>query len=49
MGQLLKLTGDRGITLTWRPTIIHDLHEAQTYLYSSTGRPTYNDTPIRLR
>ena len=31
------------VTLTWRPTILHDLHEAQTYLYSSTGTGPYND------
>ena len=44
MGQLLKLTqAITDVTLTWRPTIIHDLHEAQTYLYSSTGTGPYND------
>ena len=51
MGQLLELT--RAITrftLTWHPTILHDLHEAQTYLYSSTGTGPYNDAldPITI-
>src|SRR5438270_9271422 len=38
MGQYLKLT--QNITkmfLDWHPTIGHDLHEAQSYLYISTG------------
>jgi hypothetical protein len=44
MGQLLKLTqAINNLTLTWHPTIVHDLHEAQTYLYSSTGTGPYND------
>ena len=44
MGQLLELTqAMTRVTLTWRPTILHDLHEAQTYLYSSTGTGPYND------
>jgi hypothetical protein len=44
MGQLLKLTqAVTGITLEWHPTIVHDLHEAQTYLYASTGTGPYND------
>jgi hypothetical protein len=30
-------------TLEWHPTVIHDLHEAQTYLYSSTGTGPYNN------
>jgi hypothetical protein len=29
--------------LQWYPTVMHDLHEAQTYLYSSTGTGPYND------
>ena len=29
--------------LQWTPTVMHDLHEAQTYLYSSTGTGPYND------
>src|SRR6478735_2991459 len=44
MGQLLELT--KTITrmqLQWYPTVMHDLHEAQTYLYSSTGTGPYND------
>ena len=44
MGQFLELT--KAVTRTqlqWNPTIMHDLHEAQTYLYSSTGTGPYND------
>ena len=43
MGQYLKLT--QNITagvLEWRPTVLHDLHEAQSYLYVSTGTGPYN-------
>jgi len=43
MGQYLKLT--QAITagvLEWRPTVLHDLHEAQSYLYVSTGTGPYN-------
>ena len=43
MGQLLHLT--QNITdgmLEWHPTIFHDLHEAQSYLYTSTGTGPYN-------
>ncbi len=43
MGQRLALT--RNITkvlLEWHPTILHDLHEAQSYLYISTGTGPYN-------
>ena len=29
--------------LDWKPTIMHDLHEAQTYLYASTGTGPYNE------
>ena len=44
MGQFLKLTqAVTKETLEWHPTVIHDLHEAQTYLYSSTGTGPYND------
>jgi hypothetical protein len=44
MGQFLELTkAVTRLTLDWRPTILHDLHEAQTYLYSSTGTGPYND------
>ncbi len=51
MGQYLKLTqAVTDVTLAWRPTIIHDLHEAQTYLYTSTGTGPYNDAldPITI-
>ncbi len=44
MGQFLELT--KAVTrmqLQWTPTVMHDLHEAQTYLYSSTGTGPYND------
>jgi Zinc carboxypeptidase len=44
MGQFLKLT--QAVTreqLEWHPTVMHDLHEAQTYLYASTGTGPYND------
>jgi hypothetical protein len=44
MGQMLKLTQNvnRG-ALEWRPLVLHDLHEAATYLYSSTGTGPYNE------
>jgi hypothetical protein len=51
MGQFLKLTqAVTNLTLEWRPTITHDLHEAQTYLYTSTGTGPYNDAldPITI-
>jgi hypothetical protein len=51
MGQYLKLTqAVTNLTLEWRPTITHDLHEAQTYLYTSTGTGPYNDAldPITI-
>src|SRR5258708_38646386 len=43
MGKYLKLTQHftAGI-LEWRPTVVHDLHEAQSYLYVSTGTGPYN-------
>ncbi|HEX5262080.1 MAG TPA: M14 family zinc carboxypeptidase, partial [Phenylobacterium sp.] len=43
MGQYLKLTQNitKGV-LEWRPTVLHDLHEAQSYLYVSTGTGPYN-------
>lgn len=44
MGQYLALT--KNITKTfldWKPQVMHDLHEAQTYLYSSTGSGPYNN------
>ena len=43
MGQFLKLT--QNITrsvLEWHPTVLHDLHEARSYLYVSTGTGPYN-------
>ncbi len=44
MGQFLALT--RNVTkvqLEWFPIIMHDLHEAQNYLYASTGTGPYNE------
>ncbi len=43
IGQVLKLTQNitRGV-LEWHPTVLHDLHEAQSYLYVSTGTGPYN-------
>ncbi len=43
MGQVLKVTQNftRSI-LEWHPTILHDLHEAQSYLYISAGTGPYN-------
>jgi hypothetical protein len=51
MGQYLKLT--QNITkevLEWHPTVLHDLHEAQSYLYVSTGTGPYNNSidPIQI-
>jgi len=51
MGQRLDLT--KHITQTvldWHPTVLHDLHEAQTYLYASTGTGPYNEAidPITI-
>ena len=44
MGQFLALTRNTTRTfLEWKPTILHDLHEAQTYLYASTGTGPYNE------
>ncbi|MGQ0703421.1 MAG: M14 family zinc carboxypeptidase [Gemmatimonadales bacterium] len=45
MGQFLELT--RAVTRTvleWKPTVLHDLHEQSTYLYSSTGTGPYNES-----
>jgi hypothetical protein len=51
MGQYLKLTRNfmQGI-LEWHPTVLHDLHEAQSYLYVSTGTGPYNPSldPIAI-
>src|SRR5688572_1511643 len=44
MGQFLALT--KNVTKffnEWKPTVMHDLHEAQTLLYSSTGSGPYNE------
>jgi hypothetical protein len=51
MGQFLNLT--KNITdgvLEWHPTVLHDLHEAQSYLYVSTGTGPYNPSldPIAI-
>jgi hypothetical protein len=44
MGQMLQLTKNvTKVQLEWKPTIMHDLHEAQTYLYASTGTGPYNE------
>jgi hypothetical protein len=44
MGQFLSLTKNVTKTfLEWKPQVMHDLHEAQTYLYSSTGSGPYNN------
>ncbi len=51
MGQYLKLTQNITRTLLeWHPTILHDLHEAQSYLYVSTGTGPYNTSldPIQI-
>jgi hypothetical protein len=51
MGQFLALTRNvERVNLDWRPTILHDLHEAQTYLYASTGTGPYNESidPITI-
>ncbi len=44
MGQFLQLTRNiEKFGNEWHPTILHDLHEAQTLLYASTGTGPYND------
>jgi hypothetical protein len=51
MGQFLDLSKNTTKTfLEWTPTVLHDLHEAQTYLYSSTGTGPYNESidPITI-
>jgi hypothetical protein len=51
MGQMLQITQNfmQGI-LDWHPTVLHDLHEAQSYLYVSTGTGPYNVSldPIQI-
>ncbi len=51
MGQVLNLTKNiTGGMLEWHPTVLHDLHEAQSYLYVSTGTGPYNPSldPIAI-
>jgi hypothetical protein len=51
MGQFLALTRNVArFFLEWKPTIMHDLHEAATYLYASTGTGPYNESldPITI-
>ncbi|MFI5053991.1 MAG: M14 family zinc carboxypeptidase, partial [Acidimicrobiia bacterium] len=44
MGQMLALTKNiEKFGLEWHPTLLHDLHEAQTLLYASTGTGPYNE------
>jgi hypothetical protein len=44
MGQMLQLTKHvNSMQLEWAPTVMHDLHEAQNYLYASTGTGPYNE------
>ena len=44
MGQFLDLTKNTTKAfLEWTPQVLHDLHEAQTYLYASTGSGPYNE------
>jgi len=44
MGQFLALTRNiEKANIDWKPTVLHDLHEAQTYLYASTGTGPYNE------
>ena len=44
MGQFLALTKSiEKFSLEWHPTVLHDLHEAQTLLYASTGTGPYNE------
>ena len=43
MGQALTMTKNMTkYVLEWHPTVLHDLHEAQSYLYVSTGTGPYN-------
>jgi hypothetical protein len=43
IGQYLELTrAVTSTTLAWHPTVVHDLHETQAYLYVSTGTGPYN-------
>jgi hypothetical protein len=51
IGQFLNLSKDvNKFWLEWHPPFMHDLHEAQTYLYTSTGTGPYNEAidPITI-
>ncbi len=51
IGQYLALTKNvNTFFLEWHPQIMHDLHEAQSYLYASTGTGPYNEAldPITI-
>ncbi|MBI3790751.1 MAG: hypothetical protein HY275_07715, partial [Gemmatimonadetes bacterium] len=51
IGQYLALTKNvNNFFLEWHPQIMHDLHEAQSYLYASTGTGPYNEAldPITI-
>jgi len=51
IGQFLKLSQHvNQFFLEWHPPIMHDLHEAQNYLYTSTGTGPYNEAidPITI-
>ncbi len=44
MGQFLAMTRNvEKVANEWKPTILHDLHEAQQLLYVSTGTGPYNE------
>lgn len=44
IGQLLNLSKNvNRFFLEWHPQIMHDLHEASNYLYTSTGTGPYNE------
>ncbi|MGQ0538292.1 MAG: M14 family zinc carboxypeptidase [Gemmatimonadaceae bacterium] len=44
IGQMLKLSQHvNQFFLEWHPPIMHDLHEASNYLYTSTGTGPYNE------
>jgi len=44
MGQFLSMTKNvMKVASEWKPTVLHDLHEAQSLLYVSTGTGPYNE------
>jgi hypothetical protein len=44
MGQFLAMTRNvEQVANEWKPTVLHDLHEAQQLLYVSTGTGPYNE------